>query len=94
MTKSELILAISAKMPHLPAADVEVVVNTMFDSMAGALEGVSGPFSVMCCMYCSAPSPKKPHTQAWQLRVVAPAFAIANRKKSWFETLRMPSVAV
>lgn len=39
MTKSELILAISAKMPHLPAADVEVVVNTMFDSMAGALEG-------------------------------------------------------
>ena len=37
MTKRDLIEAIAAKMPHLPARDVEVVVNTVFDSMSGAL---------------------------------------------------------
>ncbi len=37
MTKSALILAITAKMPHLSARDVEVVVNTIFDSMTDAL---------------------------------------------------------
>ena len=39
MTKSELIQAIAAKLQHLPARDVEVVVNTMFDSMTNALQG-------------------------------------------------------
>ena len=39
MTKSELIQAIAARLQHLPARDVEVVVNTMFDSMTSALQG-------------------------------------------------------
>ena len=39
MTKSELIQAIASKLQHLPARDVEVVVNTMFDSMTNALQG-------------------------------------------------------
>lgn len=38
MTKSGLILAIAARMPHLSARDVEVVVNTVFDSMTSALQ--------------------------------------------------------
>jgi nucleoid DNA-binding protein len=37
MTKSELIQAIASSLQHLPARDVEVVVNTMFDSMTNAL---------------------------------------------------------
>lgn len=37
MTKSELIRAVSEKMPHLPARDLEIVVNTIFDTMTGAL---------------------------------------------------------
>ena len=39
MTKSELIQAIASSLQHLPARDVEVVVNTMFDSMTNALQG-------------------------------------------------------
>lgn len=39
MTKSELIQTIATRLQHLPARDVEVVVNTMFDSMTGALQG-------------------------------------------------------
>ena len=39
MTKSGLIEAIAAKLAHLPARDVEIVVNTMFDSMTRALQG-------------------------------------------------------
>lgn len=38
MTKSGLIEAVLARMPHLSSKDVEVVVNTMFDSMIAALE--------------------------------------------------------
>lgn len=37
MTKSELIRAVSEKMPHLPARDLEIVVNTIFDTMTDAL---------------------------------------------------------
>jgi integration host factor subunit beta len=39
MTKSELIQAIASSLQHLPARDVEVVVNTMIDSMTNALQG-------------------------------------------------------
>lgn len=38
MTKSGLIQAIAARMPHLSARDVEIVVNTIFDSMTSALQ--------------------------------------------------------
>lgn len=37
MTKSELIRAVAERMPHLPARDLEVVVNTIFDTMTDAL---------------------------------------------------------
>ncbi|OGQ89079.1 MAG: integration host factor subunit beta [Deltaproteobacteria bacterium RIFOXYA12_FULL_58_15] len=53
MTKSGLIQAVTTKMPHLSARDVEIVVNTIFDSMTDALQGGSrieirgfGSFSV------------------------------------------------
>ncbi len=39
MTKSGLIEAITGRMAHLPARDVEVVVNTIFDTMTEALTG-------------------------------------------------------
>ena len=38
MTKSGLIQAVAAKMPHLSARDVEIVVNTIFDAMTNALK--------------------------------------------------------
>ena len=38
MTKSELIQVISDRLEHLPARDVEIVINTMFQSMTGALQ--------------------------------------------------------
>jgi integration host factor subunit beta len=38
MTKSGLIQVVAAKMPHLSARDVEIVVNTIFDSMTNALK--------------------------------------------------------
>ena len=38
MTKSGLIQAVAARMPHLSARDVEIVVNTIFDAMTGALQ--------------------------------------------------------
>ena len=38
MTKSGLIQAVAARMPHLSARDVEIVVNTIFDSMTNALK--------------------------------------------------------
>lgn len=37
MTKSGLIEAVAARMPHLAQRDLEVVVNTMFDAMTHAL---------------------------------------------------------
>ena len=37
MTKSDLIQAISSRLAHLPARDVEIVINTMFESMTAAL---------------------------------------------------------
>jgi len=37
MTKSGLIEAITGHMAHLPGKDVEVVVNTIFDTMTAAL---------------------------------------------------------
>ncbi|MEO1302688.1 MAG: integration host factor subunit beta [Myxococcota bacterium] len=37
MTKSELIRAVSEKLPHLPGKDLEIVVNTIFDTMTHAL---------------------------------------------------------
>ncbi|MEO1483243.1 MAG: integration host factor subunit beta [Myxococcota bacterium] len=37
MTKSELIRAVAEKMPNLPARDLEIVVNTIFDTMTQAL---------------------------------------------------------
>jgi integration host factor subunit beta len=37
MTKSGLIEAIAAQMTQLPARDIEVVINTIFDSMTKAL---------------------------------------------------------
>jgi len=37
MTKSGLIEAITARMSHLPARDIEVVINTIFDTMTAAL---------------------------------------------------------
>lgn len=37
MTKSGLIDAIAARMSHLPARDIEVVINTIFESMMQAL---------------------------------------------------------
>ncbi len=37
MTKSSLIQAVATHMPHLSARDVEIVVNTIFDSMTEAL---------------------------------------------------------
>ena len=37
MTKSELIARMAAKHPELPAADLEKVVNTIFDEIADAL---------------------------------------------------------
>jgi len=39
MTKSGLIQSIAVKMPHVSARDVEIVVNTIFDSMTNALRG-------------------------------------------------------
>ena len=38
MTKSDLIQSISSKLEHLPARDVEIVINTMFQSMTDALK--------------------------------------------------------
>ena len=38
MTKSELIQTIAAKLPHLPARDVEFVVNTLFGAMTDAMK--------------------------------------------------------
>ena len=38
MTKSEFIEILVSKSPDLPAADVQLVVNTLFDSMSAALE--------------------------------------------------------
>ncbi len=38
MTKSGLIEAVLARMPNLALKDVEIVINTMFDSMTQALE--------------------------------------------------------
>lgn len=37
MNKSDLIAAVAAKMPNLAHRDVEVIVNTIFDSMASSL---------------------------------------------------------
>ena len=37
MTKSGLVEAIVARMPHLAARDIEVVVKAVFDAMTGAL---------------------------------------------------------
>lgn len=37
MTKSGLIEAVAAQLPHLAQRDLEVVVNTLFDSMTEAL---------------------------------------------------------
>jgi integration host factor subunit beta len=37
VTKSDLIQAISSRLAHLPARDVEIVINTMFESMTDAL---------------------------------------------------------
>lgn len=37
MTKSGLIQAVAARLPHLPQRDLEIVVNTMFDTMVQAL---------------------------------------------------------
>ena len=37
MTKSSLIQSVATRMPHLSARDVEIVVNTIFDSMTEAL---------------------------------------------------------
>ena len=37
MTKSGLIEAIAARMSHLPARDIEVVINTIFDTMTDSL---------------------------------------------------------
>lgn len=37
MTKSELIRSIAERLPHMPAKDLEVVVNTIFDTMTHAL---------------------------------------------------------
>jgi integration host factor subunit beta len=39
MIKSELIAKLAEENPHLTRADVERVVNTVLDSMTGALEG-------------------------------------------------------
>ena len=37
MTKSGLIQAIGEKLKHIPAKDVEILINTIFDSMTSAL---------------------------------------------------------
>jgi integration host factor subunit beta len=37
MTKSELIVRLAKRYPHLYQRDIEVLVNTMFDEIAGAL---------------------------------------------------------
>ena len=37
MTKSDLIQIIAAKLENLPARDVEIVINTMFQSMSDSL---------------------------------------------------------
>ncbi len=37
MNKSDLITTIAEKMPNLAVKDVEIIVNTIFDSMSGAL---------------------------------------------------------
>jgi integration host factor subunit beta len=37
MTKSDLIVAVAKRLEHLPARDVEVAVNTLFDAMTNAL---------------------------------------------------------
>jgi integration host factor subunit beta len=39
MTKSGLIEVIASRMSHLPARDIEVVINTIFDTMTEALTG-------------------------------------------------------
>ncbi|MBI5498416.1 MAG: integration host factor subunit beta [Deltaproteobacteria bacterium] len=38
MTKSELIEVVAAKAPNFPKRDVEIIVNTMFDTMTVALQ--------------------------------------------------------
>lgn len=37
VTKSELIAGLAADNPHLRAADIEIIVSTVFDEIAGAL---------------------------------------------------------
>ncbi|NQZ98964.1 MAG: integration host factor subunit beta, partial [Myxococcales bacterium] len=39
MTKSGLIEAVAERTPHISKKDTEIVVNTIFDSMAHALKG-------------------------------------------------------
>ncbi len=38
MTKSDLIQAVTSRMPHWSARDVEIVVNTLFEEMTNALK--------------------------------------------------------
>ena len=37
MNKSDLVLSISQKLPNLASKDVEIIVNTIFDSMTDSL---------------------------------------------------------
>lgn len=37
MNKSDLVQIIAGKLPTMPVKDVEIVVNTIFDSMTGSL---------------------------------------------------------
>lgn len=37
MNKSDLIAAVAERLPNLAAKDIEIIVNTIFDSMSGAL---------------------------------------------------------
>ncbi len=39
MNKSDLVEMVAAKLPNLTARDVEMIVNIIFDSMTGALQG-------------------------------------------------------
>ena len=69
MTKSEFIERLVSKYPDLPAADVQLVVNTLFETMTSALENGErieirgfGSFSVRHMSAREARNPKTGET--------------------------------
>mgnify|MGYP000895578684 CR=1 FL=1 len=82
MTKSELIQRLAKRYPHLYQRDIEVLVNTMFQEIAGALSSGNrvelrgfGAFSVRQREARAARNPKNGDT-----------VSVGNRRAVYFRT--------